>query len=275
MAINTDRIPIIEAALDSWRDWSSLKIAHGRPQLGSLIGEGTSNRVYKLHSPDQRVLRYRHKSHNLSVNEALQEIAIWKFLANVGLAPKVYYHSDGGDVVITDHLIFSDISQEEHAHLLRRIHGFRPGASRLVLTHVAETYRAAIGSANAAELTIDPQAKPIRRDLALLDSEPPVFCHTDLSSRNIGRLGEKFLAIDWEYASMGSQHFDVASASEGMEHNTRLKFAVMALENTFNDSLWAAACRAVPLINYLWAMATANLAIARSLQETIEESYTR
>ena len=89
-----------------------------------------------------------------------------------------------------------------------------------------------------------------------LDSESPVFCHNDLSSYNVGWLGDRLLAIDWEYAAMGSPHYDVASASEGMKHNERHEFAMRVLEDTFDKNLWSTACRVVPLINYLWALAT-------------------
>ena len=62
-----------------------------------------------------------------------------------------------------------------------------------------------------------------------------------------GWLGDRLLAIDWEYAAMGSPHYDVASASEGMKHNERQEFAMRVLEDTFSKNLWSTACRVVPL----------------------------
>ena len=41
-----------------------------------------------------------------------------------------------------------------------------------------------------------------------------------------------------------------------MEHNERHEFAMRVLEDTFDRNLWSTACRVVPLINYLWALAT-------------------
>jgi len=130
MAIRTNHDPSIEAALDQWRHWT-LGDTNDRPTLGELLGEGSANRVYELLPMRQQVLRFAHKSHELSVNRSRQEIELWKLLANEGLAPAVYYHSDGGDVVITDRLSFSDVSLEAHAELCKRIHHLRPKGSQL------------------------------------------------------------------------------------------------------------------------------------------------
>ncbi|MGB1351779.1 MAG: hypothetical protein ACPG55_08715, partial [Luminiphilus sp.] len=66
---------------------------------------------------------------------------------------------------------------------------------------------------------------------------------------------------------------DVASASEGMKHNERHEFAMRVLENTFDKNMWSIACRVVPLINYLWALATEDHDTALSLRAVIEEHY--
>ena len=219
MAVPTSHDPPIKAALDQWRHWT-FGDTNERPCLGELLGEGSANRVYELLPLRQQVLRFERKSHKLSVNDSLHEIALWKFVAGAGLAPTVYYHSDGGDVVITDHLSFSDVSLEAHAELCRQIHHLPPRGSRLRLTEVAVTYRAAANKRSwraASEIS----QQSISRDVSELDIESPVFCHNDLSSYNVGWLGDRLLAIDWEYAAMGSPHFDVASASEGMKHNER------------------------------------------------------
>ncbi|MEC8158639.1 MAG: phosphotransferase [Pseudomonadota bacterium] len=271
MAVPTSHDPSIEAALDQWRQWT-LGDTYERPSLGELLGEGSANCVYELLPMRQQVLRFAHKSHELSVNPSRQEIELWELAANEGLAPAVYYHSDGGDVVITDHLSFRDVSHEAHAELCKQIHHLRPGRSRLRLTEVAATYRAAANE-RSSHIASETERPSIRRDLLQLDSESPVFCHNDLSSYNMGWLGDRLLAIDWEYAAMGSPHYDVASASEGMKHIERQEFAMRVLEDTFDKNLWSTACRVVPLINYLWALATEDHDTALSLRAVFEEHY--
>ena len=271
MAVPTSHDPPIKAALNQWRHWT-LADTNERPILGELLGEGSANRVYELLPMRQQVLRFSYKSHELSVNPSRQEIELWKLAANEGLAPAVYYHSDSGDVVITDQLSFSDVSHEAHAELCKQIHHLRPGRSRLRLTEVAAAYRAAANE-KSPYIASNTERISIRRDLSELDSESPVFCHNDLSSHNVGWLGDRLLAIDWEYAAMGSPHYDVASASEGMKHNERQEFAVRVLEDTFNKNLWSTACRVVPLINYLWALAMEDHNTALSLRAVFEEHY--
>jgi thiamine kinase len=275
MAIHTDHDPSIEAALNQWRHWTSGD-TNDRPALGELLGEGSANRVYELLPLRQQVLRIAHKSHELSVNRSRQEIALWKRVANEGLAPAVYCHSDGGDVVITDRLSFRHVSLEAHAELCKQIHHLPPRGSRLRLTEVAATYRAAANEATnqkSSHPASETDRQSIRRDLSQLDSEAPVFCHNDLTPHNVGWLGDRLLAIDWEYAAMGSPHYDVASASECMEHNERHEFAMRVLEDTFDRNLWSTACRVVPLINYLWALATEDHDTASSLRGVIEGHY--
>ena len=271
MAVPTDHDSSIKVALDQWRLWT-LGNTNDRPSLGELLGEGSANRVYELLPMRRQVLRFAYKSHELSVNPSRQEIELWKLAANEGLAPAVYYHSDSGDVVITDHLSFSDVSHEAHAELCKQIHHLRPGRSRLRLTKVAATYRAAANE-KSSHIASETERPSIRRDLSELDSESPVFCHNDLSSYNVGWLGDRLLAIDWEYAAMGSPHYDVASASEGMKHNERQEFAMRVLEDTFSKNLWSTACRVVPLINYLWALAMEDHNTALSLRAVFEEHY--
>jgi hypothetical protein len=271
MAIHTSHDPSIKAALDQWRHWT-LGDANNRPSLGELLGEGSANRVYELLPMRQQVLRFAHKSHELSFNRSRQEIELWKLVANEGLAPAVYYHSDGGDVVITDRLSFRDVSLKAHVELCRQIHHLRPKGSQLRLTEVAATYRAAANE-KSSHTALETDQQSIRRDLSQLDSESPVFCHNDLSSYNVGWLGDRLLAIDWEYAGMGSPHYDVASAGEGMKHNERQEFAMCVLEDTFDKNLWSTACRVVPLINYLWALATEDHDTALSLRAVFEEHY--
>lgn len=272
MPVHTDHDPSIAAALDQWRRWTRGDTDE-HPTLGELLGEGSANRVYELLPMRQQVLRFAHKSHELSVNRPQQEIALWKWVATEGVAPTVYYHSDGGDIVITDRLSFGDVSVEAHAELCRQIHRLRPKGSRLRLTDVVDTYRTAATDEKSSHIALETDRQPIRQDLSQLDRESPVFCHNDLSSHNVGWLGDRLLAIDWEYAAVGSPHYDVASASEGMKHNERHEFAMRVLENKFDKDRWSIACRVVPLINYLWALATEDHDTALSLRGVIEGHY--
>ena len=53
----------------------------------------------------------------------------------------------------------------------------------------------------------------------------------------------------------------------------RQEFAMRVLEDTFDKNLWSTACRVVPLINYLWALATEDHSTTLSLRAVFEEHY--
>ena len=117
----------IEAALDHGASgrWENQR----SPCLGELLGEGSANRVYELLPMRQQVLRFAHKSHELAVNRSRREIELWKLAANEGLAPAVYYRSDGGDVVITDRLSFSDVPLRHMQNCVNRFIILGPGVT--------------------------------------------------------------------------------------------------------------------------------------------------
>ena len=79
---------------------------------------------------------------------------------------------------------------------------------------------------------------------------------------------DRLLAIDWEYVD-GQPRYDVASASEGMKHIERQEFAMRVLEDTFDKNLWSTA-QVVPLVNYLWALATEDHDTALSLRPSLK-----
>ena len=62
-ADNTDHL--IQEALDEWRRWSYADAITERPVLGTVIGEGSANRISSLRNQDRYVLRVRHATHDL------------------------------------------------------------------------------------------------------------------------------------------------------------------------------------------------------------------
>jgi hypothetical protein len=179
----------------------------------------------------------------MSLNPPDRELAIWRQTARLDLAPPVAWASKNSDVVITSRLHFDLVDEEEHSELLMRIHESELAAPRLSLEQTAEHYTAAITSKGLAHLAIDLNGQAIRADLRRLDNESPCFCHNDLTSSNIGRLENRYFAIDWEYAASGSRHFDIAVASQNMERAARDRFAERTAGVSFNRPTWQAACR--------------------------------
>lgn len=261
----------VEAALNAWQQWLCSDSIDERPSLGAMIGMGSAHRIFELTHDDRYVLRVRHQRHGLNVNGSLEEIRLWQDASNAGVAPAIHYHSHDGEVVVTDRLNFNGVSIEDHATLLKQIHALPISHPQLSLVAVAEQYQRTISANGHAISAGHPENETLRQDLAVLDGDNLCFCHNDLTRENVGLHNGHVVAIDWEYASMGSPHFDVAAASLGMEQSMRDAFALEVLEKNFNRNFWTAACRSVPHINYLWAVATGDAPCASHYRQMLEE----
>ena len=144
---------------------------------------------------------------------------------------------------------------DAHSHLLKSVHESTVDAPRLSLEKAATRYTNAIRERGLSHLTVDIDIPAVREDLQQLDNEPSCFCHNDLTPTNIGRLAGRYLAIDWEYAALGSRHFDIAVASHHMEEPVRNTFAEKTAGASFDQYQWQVACRVVPLMDHLWTLA--------------------
>ena len=259
MAKNPDyHLTSVQEALHHWRQWTGDFSGSMQPELHEVVGEGTAHRVYSLRGAPDWVLRLSTKRHNHSVNNHSTELASWRRAASAGLAPRIGYESRDSQAVITQRLVFNDVPTDNHAALLRSIHALPDSSPPLSLKKITAQYWEAIEHKSLTNLALDPHSSRIANDLELLDSEPPCFCHNDLTPENIGRSGDQFLAVDWEYAAGGNRHFDIAIASEHMIHSKRYAFAEAVAGNGFKEANWRAACRVALLVTHLWQLAVNN-----------------
>ena len=275
MATHTDHplAPIAEA-LNAWQIWDQNGHARGaRPDLGEVLGIGSANTVFSLDRAPDLVLRVRHNMASLSLNSPTQEIRLWRAAAALGLAPDVLWAGTKEDVVITKRLTFDGIDENAHSHLLKSVHESTIDAPRLSLEEAATRYADAIRERDRSHLTVDIDIPALREDLQQLDNESSCFCHNDLTPINIGNIAGRYLAIDWEYASLGSRHFDIAVASQHMEETVRNTFAEKTAGASFDQHQWQAARRVVPLMNHLWSVAALGHAEGVQSKKRLEESW--
>ena len=264
----------ISEALNAWQIWDQNWHARGaRPDLAEVLGIGSANTVFSLDRAPDLVLRVRHNTASLSLNSPKQEITLWRAAAALGLAPDVLWVGTKEDVVITKRLTFDGIDEDAHSHLLKSVHESTVDAPRLSLEKAATRYTDAIRERDLSHLTVDIDIPAVREDLQQLDNEPSCFCHNDLTPTNIGRLAGRYLAIDWEYASLGSRHFDIAVASQHMEKTVRNTFAEKTAGTSFDQHQWQVACRVVPLMNHLWTLAALGHTEGVQSKKTLEESW--
>ena len=264
----------ISEALNAWQVWDqNWRARDARPDLGEIIGVGSANTVFSLDREPDLVLRVRHNTASLSLNSPTQEIALWRSAAALGLAPDVLWAGPNEDVVITKRLTFDGIDDEAHSLLLQNVHESGIRAPRLSLETAATRYADAIRERALSHLAVDIDIPAIREDLQQLDNEPSCFCHNDLTPTNIGKIEGRYLAIDWEYASLGSRHFDIAVASQHMEENVRNKFATRTAGAFFDSRQWRVACRVVPLMDHLWTVAALGHTEGVRSKNVLEESW--
>ena len=275
MAKNPDyRLASVQEVLDHWGQWNGDFSGSMRPELHEVVGEGTAHRVYTLRGAPNWVLRLSTKRHNHSVNNHSAELASWRRAASAGLAPRIGCESKDGQAVITQRLIFNEVPPREHAALLRSIHALPDSSPPLSLKKITARYWEAIAHKSLTELALDPRSANISKDLELLDSESPCFCHNDLTPENIGRSNDQFLAVDWEYAARGNRHFDIAIASEHMALSKRYAFAKAVAGNAFKEANWQAACRVSLLTTHLWQLAVNNTTSEALTQKALARIWT-
>ncbi len=264
----------ISEALNAWQVWDQNWRTRGaRPDLGEVLGVGSANTVFSLDPAPDLVLRVRHNTTSLSVNAPAQEIALWRAAAAFGLAPDVLWAGTSEDVVITKRLTFDGIDEDAHSQLLKSVHASSIDGPRLSLEETASRYALAAREKALSQLTVDIESPAIREDLQRLDNEPACFCHNDLTPANIGKIEGRYLAIDWEYASLGSRHFDIAVASQHMDDNDRDAFAERTAEASFDQYQWQVACRVAPLMDHLWTVAALGHTNSVQSKQMLEESW--
>jgi len=107
-------------------------------------------------------------------------------------------------------------------------------------THLADPWRAAM------------QICDTETALASLERDTSYLCHNDLTPDNLMTHGNHLMAIDWEYAAMGSRYFDVAIACEALPDGERDSMMQKVFGDTFDADLMKAGNQIATLVTALW-----------------------
>ena len=144
------------------------------------------------------------------------------------------------------------VSGEALGTLCRQIHAL-PGVSHSLTlaadiehyltqlpAHLADTWRAALQTAGAEEA------------LARLAADNLYLCHNDLTPGNLMSHGDHLIAIDWEYAAMGSRYFDVAIACEALPESEQDILMQQVFGHALDHELMTAGKQIAGLVTALW-----------------------
>ena len=247
----------LNQGLADWERWALGTPLNHAPSLGGLLAEGSGHAIYEIldqqHEPLPLVARIRLRA-TRSGSEALgQELAAWQSASENGLAPQVVY-TDRIALVICRRMepAMKPVPAAVLGALCRNIHALPGTLPRLRLQTEIDTYLQALPLAQQREWQRAMHERHVGEALTLLERDTPAFCHNDLTEGNLMSDGDRLVAIDWEYAAMGSRYFDIAIAAGSRTLPERSEMYQAALPDHVDEGLLKAGLCVASLLTALW-----------------------
>jgi thiamine kinase-like enzyme len=254
MADTVATADVINLSLERWQEWQLTTPLDVPPGLGCLLAQGSGHSIVEILGTPRLVGRLRHRSTRLTEEAFRQEHAAWSRAAHHGLAPRIVFTDEQEQVVICERVEAAGqpVSAEALGRLCRQIHEL-PGVSHwLVLSHDIEHYLDQLPADLAHQWRAAMQACDTEKALARLAADTPHLCHNDLTPGNLMTHGNNLIAIDWEYAAMGSRYFDAGIACASLpdgEQDTMMKHV---FGDTLDEGLVTAGKQVAKLLTALW-----------------------
>ncbi len=254
--ISTEHQNTVEKVLAQWREWATTPALTSEPQVVTYLCSGSGHQVVLVRTaaasdrksgcdrPQHYVLRFTLQPIERAGYELANE-AHWMLLAHQqGLAPTPVFIDLLNGAIVMDYIPPQAglISPADIGQLLHDIHQLPATGSKIDLKAIYVSYiKLAKLRSDAATIALDsavnspvarqieqaprkstqsillsPEDVGLNRCLALLKAGPQCLCHNDLTSGNILNGPSGIMAIDWEYAGIGSPWFDIAAALADM-----------------------------------------------------------
>ena len=245
---------VLRRCLERWQDWQLAKPLDGPPKLGPLLAQGSGHRIYEILCTPRLIARVRHQSTRLTDEAFSQELMVWSRAAQDYLAPRVVHADEKEQAVICERVdaIEQSVSGQALGTLCRQIHAL-PGVShQLTLASDIEHYLKLLPAELASAWRTAMQIGDTETALAKLAADTLYLCHNDLTPGNLMSHGDHLIAIDWEYAAMGSRYFDVAIACEALPDSERSSMMNVVFGDTLDDDLMMAGKQIAGLMTALW-----------------------
>jgi thiamine kinase len=245
---------VLRYCLERWQDWQLAKPLTGPPELGALLARGSGHSVYNILSTPQLIGRVRQQSTRLTDEAFSQELTVWSLAAQSGLAPRIVYADEKEQAVICERAdtAAQPASGEALGSLCRRIHAL-PGVShQLALASDIEHYLKQLPAQLADPWRAAMETGDAETALAKLAADTLYLCHNDLTPGNLMTHSDHLIAIDWEYAAMGSRYFDVAIACEALPDSERVIMMNEVFGDALDDELVMAGKQIAALVTALW-----------------------
>ena len=245
---------VLKRCLDRWQDWQLAKPLDGPPELGAPLAQGSGHCVYDILNTPRLIGRVRHQSTRLTDEAFYQELTVWSLAAQNSLAPRIVYADKKQQAVICERVdtIKQPVSGKALGTLCRQVYAL-PGVShQLTLASDIEHYLKQLPAHLANPWRAAMQIGDTETALARLAADTHYLCHNDLTPGNLMIHGDHLIAIDWEYAAMGSRYFDVAIACEALPDSERGSMINEVFGKALDDDLMTAGKQIATLVTALW-----------------------
>ncbi len=251
MATATDQLT---ATLAAWRQWQVSPPLVAAPTLGAMFAEGSGHRLHALENAPSLCVRLRHRTTSTVTGGFTRETAVWSLAASHGLAPAVAYVAGTENAVVCERINGADKtpSGEALGTLARDIHQLPAISHRLNLPRVINDYLQRLPDQKREQWQSVVTHPRTTRALQRLEQDEPRLCHNDLTPGNLLYRPDQWVAIDWEYAAMGSRYFDVAIAMEPLTNASRQTLLNAVFDKKPDTELLAAGQLIAGLCTGLW-----------------------
>lgn len=206
--------------LSSWRQWSEVE-----PSVINSLTGGLTNQSYLIEIKGRKyVLRINAGSSNSLDIDRAQEVRAIKVASDALVAPKPFFVSSKFEFIVTEYVegrvwTTDDLKFQSKlsklARLLASIHALSTITGRLSISEKVAAYRRAQNFSYPELEKLEKEIFSVVNQISNQQTDH-CLCHNDLLISNIietekGRL----IALDWEYAAMGSPYFDLAVVIDG------------------------------------------------------------
>ena len=270
MATTTDHLT---AVVSTWRQWHVTPPLAAPPIPGATFAEGSGHRLYALENAPNLCVRLRHRATSTLAGGFTRETAVWSHAASHELAPWVAYVANKENAVVCERInsAHNTPTREALGTLARDIHQLPEISYRLDLRQVINDYLQRMPDDKRKQwqsVVADPRTT---RALLRLEQDEPRLCHNDLTPGNLLYRPDRWVAIDWEYAAMGSRYFDVAIAMPSLSKSSQHALLKTVFNGRADTELLAAGQLTARLCTQLWQQCFDADALIEPLRSPLKE----
>ena len=263
-------------ALVAWSDWAVEPRLINKPTIACTLQSGSTHSAVKVCGETPQgardfVIRFSDTDRESLAPDPAVELRLLTLASAHGLAPKVLWRSADDRTLVMEYIAphsppnsaphSAQMTAESLSVLITGIHRLSVSDAKIDLTRQLQHYtHCARLRGIDDDLLIDPTHPALKTALAALASDRDVLCHNDLHPWNILQSDNGLVAIDWEYAGMGSAYFDLAVALENWPSVDRHELLEHVIGAGYSRELLRSAQCVYAAIEWNWYCAAGTLA---------------